>query len=367
MTYNLLVRPLLRFLDSESAHGLSLSLGSTVASTIVGQKLLGTLYRTPSLPVDAFGFRFRHPVGLAAGFDKKCEALSLWPSIGFSWTEAGGITYHPQEGNEKPRMFRADSDRALVNRMGFNNPGAVEARRTLQRTLDSGNWPRTPLAINIGCSKIAMNDNQPDEDYIATLQQLWDFGDIFVINVSSPNTPGLRNLGEEGRLTSLLDAIYSFRSMRDSNHPVLLKVSPDSHDDDIRMMVDIASSRGIDGFVAVNTTVGRPDPTSTRSRRAFSEEGGLSGRPLSSRSAEVINIIYRQAGPTLPIVGVGGIDGPETAWNAITNGATLLQLYSALVFNGPGVVKKIVRGLRARLDKAGIHHIHDAVGINVEL
>ena len=168
-------------------------------------------------------------------------------------------------------------------------------------------------------------------------------------------------------MTSLLDAIYSFRSMRDSHHPVLLKVSPDSHDDDIRMIVDIASSRGVDGFVAVNTTVGRPDPTSTRSRRAFSEAGGLSGRPLSSRSAEVINIIYRQAGPTLPIVGVGGIDGPETAWNAITNGATLLQLYSALVFNGPGVVKKIVRGLRTRLDKAGIHHIHEAVGMNVEL
>ena len=130
--------------------------------------------------------------------------------------------------------------------------------------------------------------------------------------------------------------------------------------------MDIASSRGINGFVAVNTTVGRPDPTSTRSRRAFSEGGGLSGRPLATRSAEVIRIIHRQAGPTLPIVGVGGIDGPEAAWNAITNGATLLQLYSALVFNGPGVVKKIVRGLRSRLDKAGIQHIHEAVGMDVE-
>ena len=140
------------------------------------------------------------PLGLAAGMDKKCEALPLWPSIGFSWTEGGGITYHPQEGNPRPRMFRSDSDRALVNRMGFNNPGAVETRRRLLATKENGNWPRTPLALNIGCSKIAMSDNKPEEDYIATLHQLWDFGDMFVINVSSPNTAGLRDLGESNKL-----------------------------------------------------------------------------------------------------------------------------------------------------------------------
>ena len=195
MTYGLIVRPILKFIDSENAHALSLKIGSKVASTFPGQKVLSSLYNTPSLPIDAFGLRFRHPLGLAAGMDKKCEALPLWPSIGFSWTEGGGITYHPQEGNPRPRMFRSDSDRALVNRMGFNNPGAVETRRRLLATKENGNWPRTPLALNIGCSKIAMSDNKPEEDYIATLHQLWDFGDMFVINVSSPNTAGLRNLG----------------------------------------------------------------------------------------------------------------------------------------------------------------------------
>ena len=153
--------------------------------------MLGSLYRTPSLPINAFGLGFRHPLGLAAGMDKKCEALPLWPSIGFSWIEGGGITYHPQDGNAKPRMFRSDSDRALVNRMGFNNPGAVETRKNLLATKENGSWPRTPLALNIGCSKISMRDNKPEDDYIATLHQLWDFGDMFVINVSSPNTVGL--------------------------------------------------------------------------------------------------------------------------------------------------------------------------------
>ena len=363
MTYGLIVRPILKFIDSENAHALSLKIGSKVASTFPGQKVLSSLYNTPSLPIDAFGLRFRHPLGLAAGMDKKCEALPLWPSIGFSWIEGGGITYHPQEGNPRPRMFRSDSDRALVNRMGFNNPGAVETRRRLLATKENGNWPRTPLALNIGCSKIAMSDNKPEEDYIATLHQLWDFGDMFVINVSSPNTAGLRDLGESNKLNRLLSSINEFRSNKDMARPVLFKISPDAEDDEIEMMVDIAIKNGIDGFVAVNTTTARPQPTSTRSRRAFSESGGLSGAPLKKRSLEIIQLVYKRAGNNYPIVGVGGIDGPQSAWDAITSGATLLQLYSALVFNGPAVVKKTIRGLKRRLQQEGIVNLHDAIGI----
>lgn len=363
MTYGLLVRPFLKFLDSENAHTLSLKIGSKVASTLPGQKMLGSLYRTPSLPINAFGLGFRHPLGLAAGMDKKCEALPLWPSIGFSWIEGGGITYHPQDGNAKPRMFRSDSERALVNRMGFNNPGAVETRKNLLATKENGSWPRTPLALNIGCSKISMRDNKPEDDYIATLHQLWDFGDMFVINVSSPNTVGLRNLGDSNKLDKLLSSINEFRSSRDMVRPVLFKISPDAEDDEIGMMVDIAMKNGIDGFVAVNTTTSRPMPTSTRSRRAFSESGGLSGRPLRDRSLEVIRLVYRRAGNDYPIVGVGGIDGPESAWDAITSGATLLQLYSALVFNGPAVVKKTIRGLKRKLHQEGLTNLQDAVGI----
>ena len=364
MTYGLIVRPVLKFFDSENAHGLSIKVGSVLASTYAGQKILGYLYKTPSLPIEALGLNFRHPLGLAAGMDKKCEALQLWPSIGFSWTEGGGITYHPQDGNPRPRMFRSDSERALVNRMGFNNPGAVASRNNLVSIMDSGNWPRTPLALNIGCSKVSVNDDRPEDDYIATLNQLWDLGDLFVINASSPNTVGLRDLGQSNKLNNLLRSIENFRSTRGESRPVLFKISPDASDTEIEMMVDVALDNGIDGFVAVNTTTSRPRPTSTRSRKAFSEDGGLSGRPLRDRSLDVIRIIHNRAGRNYPIVGVGGIDGPDSAWDAITSGATLLQLYSALVFNGPSVVKKTIRGLKRKLDQEGIENIQDAVGIH---
>ena len=364
MVYRLVVRPFLRFLDSERTHGVSIKIGAGLASTMVGQKMLGSLYGTPSLPTEAFGMSFRHPVGLAAGMDKKCEALSLWPSVGFAWTEGGGVTYHAQDGNPKPRMFRSDSDNALINRMGFNNPGAVSIRKTLITTMESGGWPTTPLAVNVGCSKVAMGDARPSKDYIATMQQLWDLADMFVINVSSPNTAGLRELAEPDILDTLLREINEFKISQKDKKPILYKISPDESNDAIRLMVEIAIRNGIDGFVAVNTTVSRPKPTSTRSRRAFSEIGGLSGRPLHPRSLEVIRNVYNQVGSEYPIVGVGGIDSAESAWDAITNGATLLQIYSALVFSGPAVVKRIIRGLQKKMKQSGIENIQDAVGIH---
>ncbi len=187
---------------------------------------------------------------------------------------------------------------------------------------------------------------------------------MFVINVSSPNTAGLRELAEPDILDTLLREINEFKISQKDKKPILYKISPDESNDAIRLMVEIAIRNGIDGFVAVNTTVSRPKPTSTRSRRAFSEIGGLSGRPLHPRSLEVIRNVYNQVGSEYPIVGVGGIDSAESAWDAITNGATLLQIYSALVFSGPAVVKRIIRGLQKKMKQSGIENIQDAVGIH---
>tara|TARA_B100000686_G_C16740593_1_gene946350 strand:- start:663 stop:1766 length:1104 start_codon:yes stop_codon:yes gene_type:complete len=353
--------PALRLVDSEKAHSISMKALTTFGETQTGQMLLNALYRSPELPVEVFGKLFHHPVGLAAGFDKGAEALLSWSAMGFSWCEYGGITRYPQDGNPKPRMFRANKHRALVNKMGFNNPGASEVRKRLIDRKSSHRWPKFPVAANIGRSKKVPNDHAAD-DYAATMEILWDQADIFILNVSSPNTPGLRELQHEEFLEDILQTCFRIRNMKEESKPILLKLSPDSTNEKISDSISLASNLGIDGIVATNTTIKRPVPLNTQSRMAFSNDGGLSGRPLNSRALEVISLAYEQTGGKTPIVGVGGIDSKDSAWEAIISGASLIQIYSALVFNGPSVVSSIVKGLKKRVKESGFTSISEAVG-----
>lgn len=361
LAWRLFGNPSLRLIDSERAHSISMQALSNIGESGFGQTLLNTLYRPSELPIEVFGHLFHHPLGLAAGFDKGAEALMSWSAMGFSWCEYGGITRYPQEGNEKPRMFRANKHGALVNKMGFNNPGASEIRKRLVERKSSDRWPKFPVAANIGRSKKVPNEHA-GEDYGATLDILWEHADLFVLNISSPNTPGLRELQGNEYLDSILKSCNQIRSMKNEDKPVLLKLSPDAKDDELREIIAFSRKNGIDGVVATNTTIKRPIPLSTQSRKAFSNDGGLSGKPLNSRALEVINLAYTETNGKLPIVGVGGIDSGESAWEAIISGASLLQLYSALVFKGPTVISSIVKGLRKRVKESGFSSISEAVG-----
>ena len=258
-------------------------------------------------------------------------------------------------------MFRANKHRALVNKMGFNNPGASEIRKRLISRKSEDKWPKTPVAANIGRSKKVPNEHAAD-DYASTLDILWDHADMFVLNISSPNTPGLRDLQGQEYLSSILRSCNNVREMKGANKPILLKLSPDNGDDEILETVSLCLSSGVDGIVATNTTIKRPAPLSTQSRKAFSSDGGLSGRPLNSRSLEVINLVYGETQGKIPIVGVGGIESKETAWEAIISGSSLIQLYSALVFNGPTVVSSIVKGIKSRVRESGFSSLSEAVG-----
>ena len=364
LPYSLFARPLLRFTDSERAHSLAMRSLASFGQSRVGQRALSAIYHAPELPIHVFGRLFHHPLGLAAGFDKGAEALSAWPALGFSWIEYGGITRFPQEGNPKPRMFRAHSERALVNRMGFNNPGAAAVRDRLIDRRASGMWPKVPVAANIGRSRKTPNESAPS-DYSSTLEMLWNQADMFVLNVSSPNTPGLRELQEVDHLSSILAECKMMSERKGGGKPLLLKLSPDNSDDEIIASAQMAMRMNIDGFVATNTTLHRPVPKNAASRSVFAESGGLSGRPLQARSNEVIRLLYEEAGSAVPIVGGGGIDSVDTAWQAVASGASLLQLYSALVFNGPSVVSGIVKGLGRKVKENGFLGIEEAIGLDI--
>jgi len=361
LPYRMFGKPMLGLIDSEKAHSISVSALTNFGQNSIGRRVLESLYQAPELQTKVFGMDFNHPLGLAAGFDKKAQALSAWPCLGFSWMEYGGITRYPQDGNPKPRMFRANKENALINRMGFNNPGALAVRDSLVERKSKGLWPNNPIAANIGRSKKVSNDDAPG-DYSATLDILWDYSDLFVLNISSPNTPGLRELQEEDHLSKVLDACNVIRDRKHNFKPILLKFSPDMEDDLLLKSVEIAISSGIDGFVATNTTVSRYTPKNSQSRSVFAQKGGLSGRPLKARSLEVVNLLYEYTDSQIPIVGVGGIDSVDSAWDMINSGASLIQLYSALVFQGPSITSHIIKGLKKKVKENNFSSIQEAVG-----
>lgn len=348
-------------LGSESLHSLAMYRLRTRCQYIPGyRRVLKTLFSSPSIKTTLFGIDFDNPVGLAAGMDKKGENIPNWEYLGFGWIEIGGITLHEQEGNPKPRMFRSNKHKALINRMGFNNPGSVKTEERLRKQ-KSTKWANIPVGINLGKSKITPNESA-DADYSGTLERLWKYSDLFVINVSSPNTPNLRELQQNSQLDRILKAcnlVNSEMSVQENSDPkpILVKVSPDLSDDQILAVADTALENNCAGIVATNTTTKRPT-----NNKVMNQEGGLSGYPLRERSTEVIHLLFNHTNGKLPIVGVGGISDVESAWEKIGAGASLLQLYSSLIFEGPAVAKSINKGLIIKLQEHGYDNLTDAVG-----
>ena len=347
--YSLLVRPLLAVMDSEKAHARAI-IGLKVASfTFIGRMFLRVFYKPRNVASECFGMSFSNPLGLAAGMDKNAEAMLGWETLGFGFIEVGGITEHEQNGNPKPRMFRSSKHSALVNRMGFNNPGSEKMSSHLAKTQK----PSIPLLLNVGKSKTTSLEDA-HLDYAKTVERCGPYVDGFVINVSSPNTPNLRELQKDEDLARIITEVQKYSGEK----PVLIKIAPDLEDMQIRSIVDTA--RGLDcaGIIATNTTTVRPEQSGI-----MLETGGLSGSPLRSRSTEIIRLIADHTDGGWPIIGVGGISTSEDAWEKIINGASLVQIYSAMVFKGASVVKEIVNGLEKKLKKEGLDDLNQAVGL----
>ena len=331
------------------------------------------IFSAPPLPIDLFGLRFPNPVGLAAGMDKSAGALPIWEKLGFGFCELGGVTWHPQPGNPKPRIFRAIEDEALVNRMGFNNPGAEAMAAILATWKKSGQWPSHPVGINLGKSKITPLEKAAN-DYARSFAALRNLADFFVVNVSSPNTPNLRRLQDRTALDEILAAIQerngrpdtAFKSGTNSAtavpRPVLVKIAPDLAFEAVDEILELAAKRSLAGIIATNTSIDRPRVDGSGCQKIYCESGGLSGRPLRHRSTEMIRHVYRQSKGVLPIIGVGGIFEASDALAKIFAGASLLQIYTGLIYQGPTVAREIVRGLAAELSRRGYSSLNEAVG-----
>lgn len=375
--YRNLIRPALFAQDSEAIHNRTLAALALAARQPLASRALQCLYAAPELPTELFGLHFPNPVGLAAGMDKQAAAVPVWRSLGFGFSELGGVTRHAQPGNPAPRMFRAVADEALVNRMGFNNGGARALAERLAAWRAQGRWPDHPVGINLGKSKITPLEKAAD-DYADSLRVLWPHADFFVVNVSSPNTPNLRQLQDKAALDEILAALQQVNAKqakstgprpstldpRPSLKPILVKVAPDLTFDALDEILELVGPRQLAGLVATNTTITRPDTSDARSKKTYAETGGLSGRPLRARSTEVIRHLFRQTQGKLPLIGVGGISSAADAWEKITAGASLVQVYSGLVYQGPGLTRDIVTGLRWRLEVEGLKNLRQAVGIH---
>jgi dihydroorotate dehydrogenase len=316
----------------------------------------------PRLEQTLFGCRFANPLGLAAGFDKNGVAAAIWHHFGFGFVEVGTVTWQPQPGNPRPRLFRLAAERAALNRMGFNNEGARALRRCLERQQlpPPGQRPAV-LGINLGKSKVTPLELAAD-DYAASLELLAPLADYAVVNVSSPNTPGLRELQEEVQLRRLVERLRRLPACP----PLLVKIAPDLEDDAIDAIARLAYEEGLAGVIAVNTSLDRLGLEGRRlaatGRTLAEEAGGLSGRPLRARALAVLRRLRATAGPALPLIGVGGIDSPEAAWERITAGASLVQVYTGWIFEGPELVPAILEGLARQLERHGLATIGEAVG-----
>ena len=314
-----------------------------------------------SLNQIVFGSHFKNPVGLAAGFDKNGVGAGLWNYFGFGFAELGTITWHAQEGNPKPRLFRIAKEKAALNRMGFNNEGAEQFLKTIekQKILAPGNRPCV-LGINLGKSKITPLD-EAHKDYSLSLKLLAPLSDYAVINVSSPNTPGLRSLQGTKQIKKLI------RTLKDLPNcpPLLVKIAPDLSNEAIDEIARVAMENGIDGIIAINTSLDRFDLKNLKIKTGNTlgqENGGLSGLPLQKRGLEVIQRLRRSTDNDLPLIGVGGIHSARAAWERITAGASLVQIYTGWIFEGPNLVPDILDGLIQQMEKNGFRNIKEAIG-----
>lgn len=336
-----LVKPIFFSMQPEKAHH-TVTNGLRTFTKIWGAKsLLKSLYsvENPKLEREVFGLKFKNPVGLAAGFDKNAEYIEDMANFGFGFIEVGTVTPKPQPGNDKPRMFRLVNDEALINRMGFNNQGADVAAGRLAHLK---NRHGVIIGGNIGKNKITANEEAVN-DYIYCFHALYDHVDYFVVNVSSPNTPGLRDLQEKGPLMHILNTLQGLNAGKPVAKPILLKIAPDLTDSQLDDIVDIVNETKIAGLIATNTTISREglqsDPNLVK------EMGGVSGKPLTKRSTEVIQYIHQKSNGAFPIIGVGGIHTAEDALEKLNAGAALVQVYTGFIYEGPALISEICKGI----------------------
>jgi len=353
-----LLRPLLFRLEAETAHRLTFT-------------VLGLLYRIPgfpslvrrfcanrlpSLPTPLMGMPLQRPVGLAAGLDKNAELAPLFADLGFGFVELGTVTPRAQPGNPKPRLFRLPAAAALINRMGFNNAGLAQFLDNLYRMPKRG-----PIGINIGRNRDTPNEQAPD-DYLTALRAGYAHADYIAINISSPNTPGLRALQEGEQLEVLCRTLKQEQATLAMRHqrtvPLALKIAPDLDDEQIGEIARLVLAHGLEGVIATNTTISRPG---LEQEPRAAQAGGLSGRPLKARSTEVIRQLYRHLQGRVPIIGVGGIENADDAWEKLVAGADAVQIYSAFIYQGPAVVREIVRGLETKMRAAGASTLAEAI------
>ncbi len=348
-----LLRWLLFRLDPERAHRLAQRLLRRVTPAAARRRRRAP---APSLAIRAFGLDFDGPVGLAAGFDKGDVTLPGLFALGFSHVEIGTITPRPQPGNERPRLFRLPEHRALVNRMGFNNDGAEACAARLAAL------PREarlgPVGVNIGRHQTTPNE-EAAADYLACIDRLHPHADYLVVNVSSPNTPGLRELQDRGPLERLLRACVARRRERAPGRPLLVKLAPDLSPEALDEAVDVAVAAGVAGIVATNTTLSRPG---VEGHPAAAQQGGLSGAPLEPLATEAVRRCYARARGRVPIVGVGGVMDAQGVYAKIRAGATLVQVYTGFIYGGPGFVRRANEGLAALLVRDGFARVEDAIG-----
>jgi dihydroorotate dehydrogenase len=321
--------------------------------------------RDPALRMSVLGLDVPGPLGLAAGFDKEARGAGALLALGFGFVEVGTITAQAQPGNPKPRMFRLPRDRALINRLGFNNHGAEEAERRLRRR------PRGPgavVGVNLGKTKVVPEDGAI-ADYVATATRLAPYADYVVVNVSSPNTPGLRDLQAVDKLRPLLAAVREAldRARPDHRLPLLVKIAPDLADADIDAVAELALELGLDGIVATNTTIRRDGLTTPADEVTALGAGGLSGKPLAARSLEVLRRLRARTGGKLVLISVGGIDSADDVWARIRAGASLVQAYTAFIYGGPAWPRRVHRQLAARVRAAGLTRLQDAIGADAPL
>lgn len=332
MIYSHIVKPIFFKMDPEEVHHRVMDW--------IRHPWIASLLNFPAIfsqskcEVNQWGIQFPNPMGLAAGFDKNALALPVWDKFGFGHVEIGTVTLHPQEGNPKPRIFRIPENEALINRMGFPNEGADVIRNRLEFYKSSGQWPRIPVGINIGKSKITDLEKAP-EDYLGSFQRLSPFADYVAINVSSPNTPGLRSLQTKESLIKIIEPIQEKNTRR---IPLLVKIAPDLSEEELDSVLEAVEVLKCQGMIATNTTL-------DKSSVALKEEGGLSGEPVRDRSTRMIQSIFRKTKGSLPIIGVGGIQTAADAQEKLKAGASLLQVYTGFIYQGPQMVRSIVKSL----------------------
>ncbi len=328
--YRRIIRPLLFSADPEIVHHFAMGCLETFGPLLRAL----TPEPDPKLAKTVFGVRFPSPVGLAAGFDKNANALPAWEALGFGFAEIGTVTAKGQPGNPKPRLFRLPEIEGVINRLGFNNDGAEAVSARLEALQKSGDWPRIPVGINLGKSKVTPLE-EANADYVESFERLREFGDYFVLNVSSPNTPGLRKLQDKDALEGLLSAVQAANK---THLPLLLKIAPDLEWAAIDEIIGLVEAHQLSGIIATNTTIDHSQvPVERR------QQGGLSGQPLKHRALDVLRFITART--ALPVIGVGGIGSADDAKKRFDAGASLIQIYTGLVYEGPGLVRNILKAM----------------------